>query len=71
MDIKQVQERFIQEYFTSDSGITGVGIGCDDSGQPCLRVNVLDETRKSKIPTQFGNVTVTVIVTGTEDIRAF
>jgi len=64
MNINDVQACFRREHWTSDSGITAVGIGSDDDGKPCLVVRVLDESSKAKIVTPYNGVTVTVTVEG-------
>ena len=63
MSTEQVQERFIKEHWTAESGITAVGIGSHD-GQPCLRVSVLDESSKTKIPDQYDGLAVIITVAG-------
>lgn len=63
-EVKQIQERFMAQYWNGSNAMNGVGIGEDDAGNFCLRVYFETEDGRSAIPSEFEGVKVITEVIG-------
>lgn len=65
-EARSIKERFKAKY--NATAMNGVGLGQDDTGNYCLKVNLISEVGRSAIPAEFEGLKVVTAVIGT--IRA-
>jgi len=63
-EMKPIKTRFMEQYWTHDAGITGVGIGRNSAGSLCLNVYVRNTAAKAKLPQTFEDVDIVYSVSG-------
>lgn len=63
-ELNRIKKRFIKKYMVSGSGISGVGIGKNAVGDPCLIVYLEYPSAKDNLPDVFESVEVCFEDTG-------